>query len=72
MNCSNTPERHSYYCKDHTGQDINLTFQINKSIISYKVNKIISKINTMLNDVTIHDYFRDNQNLILYLITGTV
>jgi hypothetical protein len=59
VNCSNTPERNSYYCLEHIGQDVNLTFKLKEDMISFKVNQIVSSVNTMLYDVTIHDCFRD-------------
>ena len=40
----------SYYCKEHQGQDINLTFKYNQDIISFKVTAIISNINKILNE----------------------
>jgi hypothetical protein len=70
VNCSNSPERNSYYCKEHQGQDVNLTFKFNQDIISYKVNAIISNINKILDDIIIHDSFLDNQNSFLFLISS--
>lgn len=62
----------SYYCKEHVGQDANLTFNLNQRIISFKVNNIVSTINTIQENVAIHDCFRNNANQILYLVTGTL
>ena len=71
-NCSNTPVRNSYYCNQHLDQNVNFTFRLNETIISFKVNNIISSIHTILNDITIHDCFLNNQNSIVYLISRSM
>jgi hypothetical protein len=61
-----------FYCNQHLDQNVNLTFKFHETIISFKVNNTISSIRTILNDITIHDCFLNNQNLIVYLLSRSM
>ena len=40
LNCPKTPERKSYYCADHQGDNVNLPFKIKKETVFFEISSI--------------------------------
>ncbi len=74
LNCPETPERNSYYCKIHLNETTQLPFQIDGDTKYIDLNDIKPKRAESINEnmrvnMKIQDVFQDKNDNILYLVS---
>ena len=72
--CPNTPERNSYYCKNHLNTNAQLQFNFKGNMVHYNIQEIVSKTKKHIeynDEINVEDCFVDKEDNVLYLISGT-